>query len=536
MVDKFIEVPSNLEDVTILKRFLNELVDKLNGNALVSYPISYPTGYTGPVPYSYSTLVGQYTNTILEAAERADTISSDAKNYITGNLTTNVLQNTEDLATITEQFGTFYDDATAAAWYGLTIKSGELISGFTVSGVDSDTTTPGIAGSVFAISADTFTVGRAIEDINDPAELAYIAANGLPYGTMYDAVNDEIIPAFMIDWNGTDYDIFFNGKTEFSNYLSPGTTTINGGSITADTITASQITASTITASEIAADTITAAKIAAGTITAAKIAANTITADKIAASTITGDKVAANTIDASSLKVNTAWVSGIVKSSDFTTIGGVGFRLKAEAASTNADPDIYGAYIRGGTIDGTTINASTINIRNLNILNDAGYNISPIFSSTFSYDYNSASPYTITYSSDIYSYDSTNISSFRTIGTTGTDISLAMDSGINSPEAGFTAVFSSSYALLPQVVIRLGVTLVAYKNSGWALNTLYTLAGFGFKYISSGGKYYLCFRNNNTNINLSNTSSTANLIITMASGQGNMTYSFQSPTALVSNL
>ena len=256
MADKFIEVPSNLEDITILKRFLNELVDKLNSNALVSYPISYPSGYTGPVPYNYSTLVGGYTNTILEAAARADAISGDAKNYITDNLTTNVLQNTQDLATITEQFGTFYNDATAAAWYGLTVKSGELISGFTVSGVDSDTTTPGTAGSVFAISADTFTVGRAIEDIDDPAELAYIAANGLPYGTMYNTSTGEIIPAFMIDWNGVGYDIFFNGKTEFSNYLSPGTTTIDGGSITTGTITAGHISTAGLNASVIKAGVI----------------------------------------------------------------------------------------------------------------------------------------------------------------------------------------------------------------------------------------------------------------------------------------
>ncbi len=53
-----------------------------------------------------------------------------------------------------------------------------------------------------------------------------------------------------------------------------GTTTINGGSITAKTIGAQQIAAGSITANEIAAGTITAAEIAANTITGNKIAAN----------------------------------------------------------------------------------------------------------------------------------------------------------------------------------------------------------------------------------------------------------------------
>lgn len=73
-----------------------------------------------------------------------------------------------------------------------------------------------------------------------------------------------------------------------------GTTTINGGSITANTIGAQQIAAGSITATEIAGRTITAAEIATGTITANEIAAGTITAAEIAANTITGNKIAAN--------------------------------------------------------------------------------------------------------------------------------------------------------------------------------------------------------------------------------------------------
>ena len=299
MVDKFIKVPVNLEDPLILKRFLTELVDKLNGNALISYPIMYPSGYSGPINYEYASSVGQYTNTILEASARANEISGEAKNYITDNLSTQVLANSNALGVITTQFGTFYDKAIAAAWYGLTVKTGELISGFTVSGVDKDTTTPGTAGSVFAISANTFTVGKAKEDISDPAELAYVNAKGLPYGTMYDAVTNKVIPAFMVEWTGTKYNIFFNGRTEFSNYLSPGTTTIDGGYIST------------------------------GSITTGKLA------------------------------IGAGIVNGYIQSSNFATVGGAGFRLKSDAAGTSADPTIYGAYIRGGTIAGTLITGAS---------------------------------------------------------------------------------------------------------------------------------------------------------------------------------
>jgi hypothetical protein len=75
-----------------------------------------------------------------------------------------------------------------------------------------------------------------------------------------------------------------------------------------------------------------------------------ISSDSFEATSITGDKLA----------VDSAWVGGILQSSDFTTIGGAGFRLKTNAASTYADPDIYGAYIRGGTVDGVSVNAALL--------------------------------------------------------------------------------------------------------------------------------------------------------------------------------
>ena len=354
-----IKPPVNIENPNHLKRFLDDLTNKLNANSFFTYPIV--NGYTGTLPINYLSYIGREVNGMLEAAARVDALSGTVKNYITESLQTEVLQNTEDLAVVTQQFGTFYDDATAAAWYGLTVKTGELISGFTVGGLDTDTTTPGTAGSFFAISADKFTVGRALEDIDDPAELAYAQANNLPYGTMYDADLGQVIPAFLIEWNGTSYDIFFNGKVQFTNvagtetllsdvssalqeaqsknvvfyqtsapiatkindlwfdtdnnykmYVWDGTTWVNatGDAATAinsntTTINGAKITTGSITASQIAANTIVANNIAAGTITGAKIAASTITGTNIAADAITADKINVTTLSAISADIGT---------------------------------------------------------------------------------------------------------------------------------------------------------------------------------------------------------------------------------------
>lgn len=214
--EKLISVPTNVDDSTTLKRFLTDLVAKLNTNPLVTYPITY--GVNNPtVPTAVLNILGAYTSNLLDAAVKTNAITEEAKTYITNTLTTQVLANEENLAVIAQQFGAFKDLTTAAAWYGLTVKSGELISGFTVSGVDTDTTTPGTAGSTFAISADNFSVAKAISDITNPSELAYVQAHNLPYGTMYDTNTSKIIPAFLIQWNGASYDIIFNGKVSFTN-------------------------------------------------------------------------------------------------------------------------------------------------------------------------------------------------------------------------------------------------------------------------------------------------------------------------------
>ena len=147
---------------------------------------------------------------------------------------------------------------------------------------------------------------------------------------------------FTIDASGSVPQVKFDGIVEFSNVngASQGvvnevnngqTTTINGGRITTGSVTANQIAAKTITANQ--------------------IAANSVTADVLQAG-VSG---------------STVWNGGGLISSNFNgnvsgNIGNpsTGFRLSSNAAGTSADPNIYGAYMRGGTVNGSSIIGGTI--------------------------------------------------------------------------------------------------------------------------------------------------------------------------------
>lgn len=212
---KLITVPNDVDNPSILKKFLTELVGKLEGNPLITYPVNY-TGF------SSSSADVDAANTIasfMSAAAKTDALKGEVKRYIVSDLKTVVLQNKEDVAIVTEQYGTFYDTATAASWYGLGVKAGGVISGFTVGSIDTDTTIPGAGTGFFAINADSFQIAKSLSDVTDQAELDYLNANNLPYGTMYDATTQRVIPAFQIDWDANDneYKIYFNGKVVFGN-------------------------------------------------------------------------------------------------------------------------------------------------------------------------------------------------------------------------------------------------------------------------------------------------------------------------------
>ena len=260
MADKIV-LPSNLEDEQILKRFLGDLLFSLNSNPFFAKrDTSELANYIANLNDA-AAVNPNFAKTVAKLRE----LQADIKAYVEQNIETKILQNSEDVALVAEQFGTFYDQALAAAWYGLTVKAGNVISGFTVGSIDTDTTTPGTEGSFFAINTDTFSVAKAIEDISDPAELSYLQAHNLPYGTMYNTSTEEIIPAFTINWTGTEYLIDFNGIVSFNNVTDtesvalaediyvPGTTTIDGGNIAADSIYALQINVDDVFAQDITA-------------------------------------------------------------------------------------------------------------------------------------------------------------------------------------------------------------------------------------------------------------------------------------------
>ena len=82
---------------------------------------------------------------------------------------------------------------------------------------------------------------------------------------------------------------------------------------------------------------------------------------RITTGTIDASVVNVTNINASNIKTDNALVGHTLQSSDFSTIGGTGFRLKANAAGTSADPTIYGAYIKSPKFDGALSRVVSIN-------------------------------------------------------------------------------------------------------------------------------------------------------------------------------
>lgn len=244
-----IQIPVNLEDPTILKRFLTNLVLDFNSNPLV-------TGSAAERTEAINKIFGTGDSSFLETlAELAD-IQTQIKTYVEANVETLIKQNSDNISVVAEQFGTFYNDALAASWYGLSVKAGGTVAGLEIGSLDPNTTTPGDESSYFRVSADSFLVGRAYEDLSQ-SEKDYLTANGLPnFGTVYNAQGDPV-PAFVINWVPAEqrYNIYFNGRVSFNNMdtgLTDGTgnTIIDGafiktGSIEADRINTTSLSAIT---------------------------------------------------------------------------------------------------------------------------------------------------------------------------------------------------------------------------------------------------------------------------------------------------
>ena len=207
-----IQVPNNIEDKTVLKRFLTDLVLGINSSTL----------FSGNVQEQNAALVGiLQTNPnvdFLNVVSKLNELRTDILTYVEENLETIILQQQEDIAVIAEQFGTFYQQALAASWYGLSVKAGGAVAGLEIGSLDPDVTTPGDENSYFRVIADNFIVGRAYEDLT-PEEKDYLATNNLPsFGTVYNE-DKTPMPALIITWDSVNktYKHYFNGIVNFVN-------------------------------------------------------------------------------------------------------------------------------------------------------------------------------------------------------------------------------------------------------------------------------------------------------------------------------
>ena len=206
-----LQVPSNIEDKTVLKRFLTQLVLGINSNPLLSNSTTTRS----------NEVLGILRNSnadFLDLVSKLTELRTDILTYVETNLETIILQQQEDIAVIAEQFGTSYNQALAASWYGLSVKAGGAVAGLEVGSLDPDVTTPGDESSYFRVVADNFIVGRAYEDLTQD-EKDYLTANSLPnFGTVYNS-QKQPVPALAITWDSqaNTYKHYFNGIVNFNN-------------------------------------------------------------------------------------------------------------------------------------------------------------------------------------------------------------------------------------------------------------------------------------------------------------------------------
>lgn len=265
-----IQVPINVEDKTILRRFLNDLVQGITSNPY----------YTGNVAKKgldiLDALNASGIDNFKDKINNLDKLRNEIIDYVQGDLETSILANKDDLALILEQFGAFHDEILAASWYGLSVKAGGAVAGLEIGSLDPNIVTPGDESSYFKVIADNFIVGKAYEDLTQE-EKDYLAANNLPnFGTVYNE-DKTPIPALSISWDSANgkYDIYFNGIVNFSNIantghlltnlydaaaaINMGTTTINGGLISTYGLVAETILSDSVISNDIIGSKITGA-------------------------------------------------------------------------------------------------------------------------------------------------------------------------------------------------------------------------------------------------------------------------------------
>lgn len=326
-------------------------------------------------------------------------------------------------------------------------------------------------------------------------------------------------------WQSIDQDV--------ATAINTNTTTINGNKITTGTVTANQIASNTITAANIAANTITATQIAVGTITANNIAASTITGSKISANTITAGNLAVIglatfTNDAGYTKFQTyrqastpavaitgdLWIdiddnnkiyryngstwdsttldAAVAINTGTTLISGSKIVTGSITADKINTTGLIAENISATTIIGKTITGSTLNTTSFNLTNTANKNMAGVFYTEWTSLATYSNPiYTLTLTSTLYPYDSTNASKYRLNAATGN--TLVFEDPTNElvmiPEGLTERYIRLCYTTGSITNLNLSVkcgTAVKESRTTVTADTYFTLNGIGF-YIEQQG-------------------------------------------------
>jgi hypothetical protein len=231
----------------------------------------------------------------------------------------------------------------------------------------------------------------------------------------------------------------------------------------------------------------------------------TINGGKITATSLLVDNInAVSGVIASYLQAGIVSIGNTISSNDFLSVGGGGFRLKSNAAGTEFDPTIYGAYIKGGVID-----SASMNVRKLNVLNDAGF----LVKSFYSFYANTNIPVGTSNVNgiielEIYPYNSSKSTAKKLAGTTNVyisfdnigTVSLLLGTDIYFQIVGYTGSTTSGTA--GSVKLKCGSsTLSESPILGTDTNLYFELNGIGFYYNG-----YLYIRKDNYNVSISDTS------------------------------
>ena len=98
-----------------------------------------------------------------------------------------------------------------------------------------------------------------------------------------------------------------------------------------------------------------------------------VNANSIVVNSLSADRLVAGT------NSSTVWTGGGLVSQNFNgnvhgAIGSPtqGFRLSSNAAGTSADPNIYGAYIKGATLEGTSLTVNDVKVKAVGYSNNFG--------------------------------------------------------------------------------------------------------------------------------------------------------------------